>query len=86
VSWSCSTWRAWAAVSTQVATPWLLVCGVHRRVCLVLNDTGWPLSGRPEAVSAAVTVIAWCGLRRMLAVSAVRARVTVWVSVLADAA
>jgi hypothetical protein len=56
-------------VSTQVATPRVLVCGVHRWVCPVLNDTGWPLSGRPDAVSVAVRVIAWCGLGRMLAVS-----------------
>ena len=48
VSWSCLAWRAWEGVSTQVATPRLLVSGVHRRVCLVLNDTGWPLSGRPD--------------------------------------
>ena len=73
-------------VSTQVATPRLLVSGVHRRVCRVLNDTGWPLSGRPEAVSAAVTVIAWCGPGRVRAVSAVGARVTAWVSVPAEGA
>ena len=77
--WSCLAWRAWAAVSTQVATPRLLVSGVHRPVCLVLNDTGWPLSGRPAAVSAAVTVIA-CAGRGGARGHAVGARVTVWVS------
>ena len=86
VSLCCSTRRVWGLVSTQAATPRVLVCGVHRWVCPVLNDTGWPLSGRPEAVSVAVRVIAWCGLGRMLAVSAVGARVMVWVIVPAEVA
>ena len=73
-------------VSTQVATPRVLVSGVHSWVCPVLNETGWPLSGRPEAVRVAVRVIAWCGPGRMLAVSVVGARVTVWVSVPAEVA
>ena len=73
-------------VSTQVATPRLLVSGVHRWVCLVLNDTGWRLSGRPDAVSVAVRVSAWCGWGGCCAVSAVGARVTAWVSVPAEAA
>ena len=52
----------------------------------MLNDTGWPLSGRPDAVSLAVRVNASRGLRPMRAVSAVGARATVWVSPPADVA
>ena len=36
-----------------------------------LNQRGWPRAGGREAVSAAVTVIAWCGPGRVRAVSAV---------------
>jgi hypothetical protein len=39
----------------------------------VLKDTGWPLSGRPDAVSVAVRVNASHGLRPLRAVSVVRA-------------
>jgi hypothetical protein len=73
-------------VSTQVATPVVLVSGVHSWVGPVLNDTGWPLIGRPDEVSVAVRVIACCGLRRMRSVSVVGTRVMVWVSVLAEVA
>ena len=52
----------------------------------MLNDTGWPLSGRPDAVSFAVRVNASRGLRPMRAVSAVGARATVWVRLPADVA
>ena len=39
----------------------------------MLKDTGWPLSGRPDAVSVAVRVNASHGLRPLRAVSVVRA-------------
>ena len=70
---SCAARRAWEAVSTQVATPRVPVCGVHRWVRPVLKVTGWPLSGRPDVVSVAVRVTASRGLRPMRAVSVVRA-------------
>jgi hypothetical protein len=68
------------AVSTQVATPRVPVYGVHRWVRLVLKDTGWPPSGRPDAVSVAVRVNASRGLRPLRGQRG-PGRVTVWVSV-----
>ena len=73
------------AVSVQVATPLVLVSGVHSGVFPVLNETGWPLTGLPDAVSFAVRTSTFCAVRK-LAVSAVGAWATVWVSVPAEAA
>jgi hypothetical protein len=54
----------------QVAPPWVLVSGVHSWVFPMLNETGWPLSELPDAVSVAVRVSSWCAVRK-LAVSAI---------------
>ena len=40
-------------MSTQVATPVVLVSRMHSWVGPVLNDTGCPLSGRPDDVAGA---------------------------------
>ena len=52
----------------------------------MLNDTGWPPSGRPDAVSLAMSVNLGCGPGLMRSVSAVGARATVWMSLPVDAA
>ena len=74
--------RVWGPVTTQVATPVVVVCWVHRKVFPMLNHTGWPPSGRPDVVRVAVRVRmkARSGLGSMRAVSVVGAWVTVWVS------
>jgi hypothetical protein len=46
----------------------------------VLNDTVWPPSGRPDAVSLAVSVNLGCGRASMRSVSVVGARATVWMN------
>jgi hypothetical protein len=84
-SWSFSARVVWAAVSVQVAAPVVLVSGVHSCVFPVLNATGWPLTGVPEAVSFAVRTRTFCVVRK-LAVRAVGAWATVWVRVPAEAA
>ena len=60
----------------QVATPVVLVSGVHSGVFPVLKEMGWPLTGAPEAVSFAVRTRTFCAVRK-LAVSAVGAWATV---------
>ncbi len=69
----------------QVASPSALVSGVHSGVVPVLKETGWPLTGWPDAVSLAVRVRSLCEVPKR-AVSAVGAWATVWVRVPAEAA